>query len=71
MLHILGFFLRMNKVMELLKNQDFSVEQVAQRVRYANGNYFSKLFRSYLGISPGKYRNNKSFVLVDHLILDF
>lgn len=60
---------RINKAMELLREQEFTVEQVAQNVGYSNGNYFSKVFRSYLGTSPGKYRNNKTIVPVDYLIL--
>ncbi|WP_407271220.1 helix-turn-helix domain-containing protein [Radiobacillus sp. PE A8.2] len=63
--------IRLNKAIELLKNQELTIEEVAIKVGYANGNYFSKVFRSYLGIAPGKFRNSKSVVPVDHLILDF
>ncbi|MFA9557655.1 helix-turn-helix domain-containing protein [Evansella sp. AB-rgal1] len=61
--------LRLNKAVNLLKKEELSVEEVAVRVGYSNGNYFTKVFRTHLGISPGKYRSSKSFVPVDHLIL--
>lgn len=51
---------RINKAMELLRNQELSVEQVAQQVGFANGNYFSKVFRSYLGTSPGNFRSGST-----------
>jgi AraC-like DNA-binding protein len=62
---------RINKSIELLKDEELTIEEIAIRVGYSNGNYFSKVFRSLLGLPPGKYRNSKSLVPVDHLILDY
>lgn len=62
--------LRINKAMELLKNDTLSVEAIALRVGFSNGNYFTKVFRSYLGVAPSVFRNRKTFSPVDYLISD-
>lgn len=60
---------RINKSIELLKNEDLTIEHIAVKVGFANGNYFNKVFRAALGMSPGKYRKNKLLISVDHLIM--
>lgn len=60
---------RINKSIELLKNEALTIENIAVQVGFSNGNYFNKVFRSALGMSPGKYRNNKLLISVDHLIM--
>lgn len=62
--------LRINKAMELLKNEQLTVEAIALKVGFSNGNYFTKVFRSYLGVAPSTFRNNKTFSPVDYLISD-
>lgn len=62
--------MRINKSIELLKNKGLTVEEIARKVGFSNGNYFNKVFRSYTGISAGKYRNNKLLIPVDHFISD-
>lgn len=52
--------IRMEKSMEFLSEDKMTVEEIAQQVGYANGNYFSKVFRSIIGISPGRYRESQS-----------
>lgn len=61
---------RINKSIELLKDKKLTIEDIALQVGFANGNYFNKVFRSSMGLSPGKYRNNKLLISVDHLITD-
>lgn len=61
---------RINKAVGLLKNKDLTIDSIARQVGYANGNYFSKVFRAIVGISPGKYRQRRSFVPIDHLVTD-
>lgn len=63
--------IRINKSIELLKNDKLSIEDIALNVGFSNGNYFGKVFRASLGISPGEYRNTKSFITVDHIIGDY
>ncbi len=62
--------LRINKAMELLKNEALTIESIAIMIGFSNGNYFTKVFRSYLGVSPSTYRNSKTFSPVDYLISD-
>lgn len=62
---------RINKSIDLLKNKNLTVEDIALKVGFSNGNYFGKVFRASLGIAPGEYRNTKSFIPVDHLIGDY
>ncbi|AMQ06225.1 AraC family transcriptional regulator [Sporosarcina psychrophila] len=63
--------IRINKSIELLKNDKLSIEDIALNVGFSNGNYFGKVFRASLGISPGEHRNTKSFITVDHIIGDY
>ncbi|QUW21481.1 helix-turn-helix transcriptional regulator [Sporosarcina sp. Marseille-Q4063] len=60
--------IRINASIDLLKNKNLTIDEIAVKVGFSNGNYFGKVFRSYLDISPGEYRNTKSFNTVDHLI---
>jgi len=60
---------RINKSIELLKNESLTIEEIAVQVGFSNGNYFNKVFRSAMGMSPGKYRKNKLLISVDHLIM--
>jgi len=62
---------RINKSIELLKNDKLSIEDIALNVGFSNGNYFGKVFRASLGISPGEYRITKSFITVDRIIGDY
>ena len=50
--------LRVRKAAELLRRNDLSVTDVAYRVGFQDSNYFSRQFRSVIGLSPGKYRSN-------------
>lgn len=59
---------RMSKAIELLNNESLTVEDIAAKVGYSNGNYFTKVFRSKVGISPGKYRNKENFVPFDKVL---
>lgn len=61
---------RINNSIELLKNKELTIEDIATRVGFTNGNYFNKVFRSSTGLSAGRYRNNKLLTSVDHLITD-
>lgn len=50
--------LRMEKATALLKQNDLSVEQIAQEVGYASVSGFYYSFTSYYGISPGQWQKN-------------
>ncbi len=47
---------RMEKAMQLLKDSRYQIADVSYKVGYNNGNYFSKSFKKYTGMTPSKYR---------------
>lgn len=52
--------LRMEKALELLANTDDKTYQIAEKVGYADPNYFSYVFKRQYGTSPSKYRNDRT-----------
>jgi len=48
---------RSEKAKELLSSTTMTVAQVAEAVGYINSNTFSKTFKKYIGVSPGRYRD--------------
>ncbi len=48
--------IRINKAKELLKNTDYSIQEISGLVGYENPLYFSRMFRKQTGISPSAYR---------------
>lgn len=48
---------RMMKAKELFDQGEKVIQSVANRVGYADANYFSKCFKKYMGITPSKYVN--------------
>ena len=48
--------LRLNQSLIYLKNTDYSIKTVAEKVGYRHGGHFAKVFREAYGMSPGKYR---------------
>lgn len=51
---------RLNKAKALLVGTDYSVEIISQNVGYSNISSFSRFFKSNVGCSPLKYRQNLS-----------
>ena len=41
----------------LLKNSDFTIEEIMNRVGYSNMSYFYKFFKKNLNLTPVEYRN--------------
>src|SRR5699024_459321 len=60
--------IRIKNSMPLLRDSQLTIEEVAYEVGFANGNYFSKVFRNYIGVSPGKYKSGKSMYSFDNFI---
>ena len=56
--------LRMQRATELLKDDTQTIAQVAYQVGIDDPYYFSKLFKSYYGISPSQYRKGETPTLV-------
>ena len=51
--------MRMDLAMQLLKNKDLSINELARKVGFENTYYFSNAFKNRWGKSPSKFRTNK------------
>jgi len=49
---------RMKKAMQLLKDPRNQITDISAQVGYNNGNYFSKSFKKYTGMTPSGFREN-------------
>lgn len=49
-------YIRINRAKELLKNTNYSVQEISSLVGYEDPFYFSRLFRKQTGRSPSAYR---------------
>lgn len=47
---------RMNKAKELLSNPMINIKDVGQKVGYRDANYFTRLFKRIVGVTPSEYR---------------
>lgn len=47
---------RMEKAMHLLEDARNQIADISAKVGYSNGNYFSKSFKKFTGLTPSKYR---------------
>ena len=45
---------------ELLQRTDIPVREIAVRVGYTDANYFTKVFKRHLGVTPTEYRNHNA-----------
>ncbi|NOU98905.1 response regulator [Paenibacillus planticolens] len=52
--------IRMETAKELLRTTDMKALEIAEKVGYADANYFSFSFRKNVGVSPKEYRNNST-----------
>lgn len=50
--------LRIGEAIHLMRNQDLSLNQIAEKVGYSNQHYFSAAFKNCQGVSPSEYRKN-------------
>lgn len=46
---------RMEKAKELLKDTNFSISEIAEKVGYGEPGYFSRCFRKYYGMTPREF----------------
>lgn len=49
--------IRISKAKELLKNTDYSIQEISGLVGYDNPLYFSRIFRKQTGSAPSAYRS--------------
>ncbi len=50
--------LRLQKAQQLLKTTSLPVGEISWTCGYADHNYFSRIFKKYIGLSPSEYREN-------------
>lgn len=48
---------RIDRAKVLLKDVSFNIKEIGKSVGYADSNYFTKVFKRSIGISPSEYRN--------------
>ena len=49
--------IRIDRAKVLLKDVSFNIKEIGKSVGYANSNYFTKVFKRSIGMSPSEYRN--------------
>lgn len=52
--------LRIEHSCRLLKQNNFTIKEIAEMVGYSNDNYFGKVFKKIKGITPNTYRQNSN-----------
>ncbi len=50
--------LRLQRAQQLLKTTSLPVGEISWTCGYADHNYFSRIFKKYIGLSPSEYREN-------------
>lgn len=50
---------RIEESLKLMKNASLSITAISEQVGFNDVNYFSKVFKKLLGVSPSEYRKNK------------
>ncbi len=53
--------LRVKKAKELLTNSDLTVKEVCFMVGYKDPNYFSRIFKKKIGLTPSEYTKNNNY----------
>lgn len=62
--------IRMDQAVRLLRETELTLEEIAQQVGYANASYFIKVFRRWIGFSPGEFRLGKDLASANRFIFD-
>jgi AraC-like DNA-binding protein len=62
--------IRMEKSIEYLRQTHLSIDEIARKIGYSNGSYYTKVFRQWVGFPPGEFRLGRDIALVNHLKFD-
>lgn len=49
--------IRINKAKELLKQNQYKIHEIGEKVGYPNSTYFNMVFKNYVNQTPGEYRS--------------
>ena len=55
--------LRVEKAIKMLFETDFSLSEISAACCFEDQSWFSKIFKAFTGISPGKYRNQGGIII--------
>lgn len=55
---------RCQRAAELLENSQLLIQDISRYVGYEDNNYFTKVFKSVIGVTPQEYRKGKTFYSV-------
>jgi two-component system response regulator YesN len=47
---------RISKAMEIMRNRNIQLQEIADLAGFESGNYFSKVFKKKMGMPPAEYR---------------
>lgn len=61
---------RIEQAMQLLRQTDWSVERIAERVGYSGGSYFIRVFRKMTGRTPGSFRSEEGQLTLSRMFFD-
>ncbi|MCG7337909.1 AraC family transcriptional regulator [Staphylococcus sp. ACRSN] len=61
---------RVKQALVLLSTDELNIEAIALEVGYTSSNYFSKVFKKIVGVSPNRYRRDTSIMSVDKIFID-
>ena len=51
--------LRMEKALELMKDISINIKEISERVGYRDANYFARIFKKKMGMTPSEFRNKR------------
>ena len=55
---------RIEMACRLLQRSDMRIEDIALQTGFGSGNYFSRIFKSVVGVSPKDYRKEQNLELL-------
>lgn len=61
---------RIERAFALLRDMNLTINHISEQVGYDNPNYFNKVFRRVVGISPGQFRKTKYSLMLKDFIID-
>lgn len=61
--------IRIERAVQLLRQTNFPIGEIAAKTGYANANYFNKVFKRIVGVSAGRFREGKGTLPIDHIII--
>ncbi|RIN28897.1 AraC family transcriptional regulator [Staphylococcus succinus] len=61
---------RIKQALLLLSSNEKNIECISREVGYTSSNYFSKVFKRIVGVSPNRYRKEKTIMSVNKIFID-